>query len=342
MTAQPRLCALKRSDAHQSRCVVGVLSVILLASLLLSVSLGSQPTAFMDVLHGLIRPQHSDIQLILYELRLPRTLLAILVGAALAVSGLILQKLVRNPLASPDVIGISSGASVAAVLVLTLGAGVISERWLPLAAMAGAALVALGIVTLAWPRGVTPTRLVLMGIGIAAALGAVTTLLLVLSTDTSAMYAYIWMTGSLYATQWPSVIGMLPWVALGLPLAFVMARQLDVLSLGDELAIGLGSQVTMSRLKLLGLSVMLTGAAIAYAGGLSFIGLIAPHIARRLVVNRTAALLPVTALIGALLLLYADLIGRLAFLPRDLPAGIFVAGIGAPFLIYLLYRWQRH
>ncbi|GGY09442.1 iron ABC transporter permease [Litchfieldella qijiaojingensis] len=317
-----------------------LLALVLAASAFLALCQGSYPTAPGEVLEALLFPAHSDIALIVHEIRLPRVLLTVMVGASLAVAGLILQGLVRNPLASPDVIGITGGASVAAVLFLILGGASLGEAWLPVMAMGGAALVALIIIALAWQRGVTPARLVLIGIGIAAALGAVTMLMIVLSPDTTAMQAYVWLTGSLYAAQWREVVGMLPWVAICLPLALSQARQLDVLALGDDMATGLGSAVQGSRLVLLLLSVALAGSAVAFAGGLSFIGLIAPHIARRLVARSFTGLMPVTALIGALILLYADLIGRTLFLPRDLPAGIFVAGIGAPFLVYLLYRWR--
>ncbi|WP_111412349.1 FecCD family ABC transporter permease [Billgrantia lactosivorans] len=317
-----------------------LLALVLAASALASLSLGSQATAPGEVLEALIHPERSEIALVVREIRLPRIVLAILVGACLGVAGLLLQGLVRNPLASPDVIGITGGASLAAVCFLALGGAALGEAWLPLAALAGALAVALLILALTG-RNVTPARLVLIGIGVAAALGAGTTLVLVLSTDTTAMRAYVWLTGSLYAAQWGEVAGLAPWALLGLPLAMTLSRRLDVLALGDEMAIGLGTAVRGTRFALLLLAVALAGASVAYAGGLSFIGLLAPHIARRLVARGHAGLVPATAIIGALIVLHADLLGRVAFLPRDLPAGIFVAGIGAPFFIFLLYRWRR-
>ncbi|WP_104205369.1 FecCD family ABC transporter permease [Billgrantia saliphila] len=316
-----------------------LLALALVISALVSLGLGSQATPPSAVLEALLFPERSDIALIVHEIRLPRIMLAILVGACLGVAGLLLQGLVRNPLASPDVIGITGGASLAAVAFLALGGTALGEAWLPLAALGGALLVALGIIALAG-RGVTPARLVLVGIGLAAALGAAATLILVLSPDTTAMQAYMWLTGSLYAAQWREVAALAPWAVLGLPLALGLARHLDVLALGDDLATGLGSAVRGTRLSLLLLAVALSGAAVAFAGGLSFLGLIAPHIARRLVTRGHTGLVPASALVGALILLHADLLGRLAFLPRDLPAGIFVAGIGAPFFVYLLYRWR--
>ncbi|MDC8802622.1 iron ABC transporter permease [Halomonas pacifica] len=315
------------------------LGLALLASAWLALCLGSQPTSSAQVWQALWFPERSEIALIVHEIRLPRLLLAILVGTCLGTAGLLMQGLVRNPLASPDVIGITGGASLAAVSFLALGGGALGEAWLPAVALGGALLVALGIVALTG-RGLGPARLVLIGIGISAALGAATTLVLVLSPDTTAMQAYVWLTGSLYAAQWREVAGLAPWALIGLPLALGLARRLDVLALGDEMAIGLGTAVSGSRLALLLLAVALSGAAVAFAGGLAFIGLLAPHLARRLVAPGHVGLVPASALLGALILLYADLLGRLAFLPRDLPAGIFVAGVGAPFLVYLLYRWR--
>ncbi|MCE8012791.1 FecCD family ABC transporter permease [Billgrantia desiderata] len=316
-----------------------LLAAVLAVSALASLSLGSQATPPGAVLEALLYPARSGIALIVHEIRLPRVVLAVLVGACLGVAGLLLQGLVRNPLASPDVIGITGGAALAAVSFLALGGVALGEAWLPWVALSGALSVTLLILALSG-RGVTPARLVLIGIGLAAALGAGTTLVLVLATDTTAMQAYVWLSGSLYAAQWRSVAGLAPWALVGLPLALVLARRLDVLALGDELAAGLGASVRRTQLMLLLLAVALAGAAVAFAGGLSFVGLLAPHIARRLVASRHTGLVPATALIGALIVLLADLLGRVAFQSRDLPAGIFVAGVGAPFFVYLLYRWR--
>lgn len=326
----------------QSLAVTLGLALLLLASCLLALGAGSHPTSFREVLEALLYPETSELALIVREIRLPRIIMAVLVGAALGSAGLILQGLVRNPLASPDVIGITSGASAAAVLFLWLGGATGSSLLLAPVAMAGAFLVALAITVLAWQRGVSPSRLVLVGVGLAAALSALTTLLLVLSPDSTAMNAYIWLTGSLYASQWHDVTALAPWLVLCWPIALIKLRHLDAQSMGDDMALGLGSALQWHRLLFLVLAVAMAGSAVAYAGAIGFIGLIAPHMARRLVSSGHAGLLPVTALLGALILVYADWIGRVAFVPRDLPAGIFVAGIGAPFFVYLLYRLRRN
>lgn len=319
-----------------------LISLLLVASAGLSLSLGSFPTPFMQVMHALTAPQNSDIAFIIWELRLPRIVLAILVGAALAIAGAILQSIVRNPLASPDVIGITSGAALAAVLFLVLLSTHLSIQWLPFAAMLGALVAALAVISLTWKNGISPSRMVLVGIGLAAAMGAGTTLLVVISDDSAAMTAYVWLTGSLYAAQWNDVWGLLPWLLVTVPISLCFTRHADAMALGDSVAEGLGVAILSSRLILLACSVALAGAAVAFAGGLSFVGLIAPHLAAKLVGRNLASLLPASALVGALIVLYADLLGRVAFLPKDLPAGIFVAGIGAPFFVYLLHRTRYH
>ncbi|CEP35032.1 MULTISPECIES: FecCD family ABC transporter permease [unclassified Halomonas] len=327
-----------KSDSNRLLRHLLMLSLLLLASAGLSLCLGGFPTPPLQVLDALTTPQSSDIAFIIWELRLPRITLAILVGAALAIAGAILQSIVRNPLASPDVIGITSGAALAAVLFLALLSTTLSIHWLPVATMLGALVSALLVVSLAWKNGVSPSRMVLVGIGLAAAMGAGTTLLIVISDDSAAMTAYVWLTGSLYAAQWDDVWGLLPWLVVAVPISLLFARHADAMALGDSVAEGLGVAILRSRLVLLACSVALAGAAVAFAGGLSFVGLIAPHLAARLVGRNMARLVPASALVGALIVLYADLLGRVAFLPKDLPAGIFVAGIGAPFFVYLLHR----
>jgi iron complex transport system permease protein len=279
-------------------------------------------------------------QFVIETLRLPRMVLSLLVGIALGVSGLILQGIVRNPLASPDIIGITGGAAVAAVMYITYFSE-LSIRWIPLVAMIGAGVVSLLIYVLAWKKGITPIRLVLIGIGVQAALGGLVTMMIVLSPTYSTSEAYIWLTGSVYGAKWSQVQSMLPWVLVFVPLALVLSRKVNVQELGDDVALGLGAKVQWNRFILLCVSVALAGAAVAFAGGIGFVGLISPHIARKLVGRSFASLVPVSALIGGLIVVLADVVARTAFLPYDLPAGVFVSGIGAPFFIYLLYR-NRH
>lgn len=319
--------------------LLSLLSASLLLSLV-SLSLGSIRVPLPEVIQSLFGGGEQQFAMIIMQFRLPRVLAALLVGTALAVAGALLQGIIRNPLASPDVLGVTGGASVSVVAFMTLAAGM-SIHLIPFVAIAGAGITAALNYVLAWRRGVSPYRLVMIGIGISTATAALTTFLLISGPAYLAPQVLNWTTGSLYGTNW-TYIGMLwPWIALFLPLALLFARELDVQALGEETALGLGSRLQRSRLLMLAISVALAGAAVGVAGSLSFIGLIAPHMARRLVGHSYRAVLPAAALCGAILLLAADLAGRLLFQPLDIPAGVFTAGIGAPFFMYLLMRRRR-
>lgn len=318
---------------------VTVLAAALLAvALIASVGIGSRLISPAELLRAAMGQGTAETMLILGTLRLPRILAAVLVGMALGVSGAILQGLIRNPLASPDMIGITGGAAFAAVAYLTYFSGQVGIAWLPVAAFLGAALISLVIYALAWKQGVTPTRLVLIGIGISAATGALTMLMIALSPIQAAGQAYIWLTGSVYGASWENVYTLLPWVAVFIPFALVYARHINVQELGDDMAKGLGAPVQRHRFVLLLVSVALAGSAVSVAGAIGFVGLIAPHIARKLVGPSFGGLIPTAALLGGLLVVTADAVARTAFQPQDVPAGVFTAAIGAPFFIYLLYR----
>lgn len=308
------------------------------AVMLLALSSGSQWLSPQAVLSELVASSDPELHLLLDTLRLPRTLMAALVGAGLATSGLILQSVIRNPLASPDVVGMTSGASAAAVTYLSFFHLSYGIEWLPLFAISGALVASSLVYVLAWRNGVSPMRMILVGIGISAVMGALTTFVISISSASTSISAYIWLTGSVYGANWQDVHALWPWLISGLVIALLFARCINTLELGDHLATGLGIPVQKVRLLLVLLSVVLAAPAVAYAGAVGFVGLIAPHIARRLVVRSFAILLPVTALIGACLVVLADLCGRMLFQPLDIPAGVFVSAIGAPFFIYLLFR----
>ncbi|OZG73153.1 iron ABC transporter permease [Hahella sp. CCB-MM4] len=321
--------------------MLGTLLIGTLAIALMSLSAGSQWLNPIEVVKELLLSEPGQHAFVIETLRLPRVVTGFLVGGALAVSGLILQSLVRNPLASPDIIGITSGASAAAVFFLSYLAETVSALWLPFAAILGAALTSLIIYLLAWRQGVTPLRLILIGIGLVAGLGAMTTFMIVLSPIATSMMAYVWLTGSIYGSDWQDVTALLPWLLVLLPLSLMLSRTINVQELGDPVTVGLGVQVQRTRFVLLAISVALAGSAVAYAGAIGFVGLIAPHIARQLVPRSFGSLAPASLLIGGCLVVVADTIGRTAFLPLDVPAGVFVSAVGAPFFIYLLYRQHR-
>ncbi|MBD3920661.1 iron ABC transporter permease [Paenibacillus sp. PR3] len=318
-----------------------ILIVALAAAVAVCVAIGSTYIPIGTAAKTLIGLGDEASSLIIIKLRLPRVLMAVLVGASLAAAGAILQALVRNPLASPDLVGISGGATVASVLFLTFAAGHLSIQWIPLFAILGAFITAAINYAAAWRRGISPLRFVLIGIALATAMGALTTFALKIGPPYMASQALGWMTGTLYGTAWKHVWALLPWAAVLLFAAIYLSRYLNVLELGDELAVGIGTPVQRIRLFMLVLSVGLTGAAVGMSGGIGFIGLMAPHIARRLVGPKYGRLIPTAALVGALLLLAADLAGRTLLLPSDIPAGVFTAAIGAPFFLYLLLSKRK-
>ncbi len=285
-------------------------------------------------------------RLVIQSFRLPRIIVALMVGISLAVAGGILQGMIRNPLASPDIIGITGGASVAVVGFLAFfsdesNALTVSIHWLPLAAFVGAAIVAFLVYFLAYKDGVSPIRLVLIGIGIASLMKALTTLMMVFGPIYQASQANIWITGTVYGSSWGNVAILIPWTIILLVLAFILARNVNIQELGDDIATGVGSTVQRYRFLLLMVSTGLIGGAVAFAGGIGFVGLMAPHMARRLVGSAFGALLPASALIGGILVMAADLIGRTLFSPLEIPAGVFTASIGAPYFIYLLFKTRN-
>lgn len=327
---------MSRYRTSKQVIVLLLLAVSTLSLALVSLSLGSVSIPIRDVLLTLLG-QSSDNSLIIMQLRLPRIVAAILIGAGLAVSGVLLQGIIRNPLASPELLGVTGGASVAVSAFMTFFVGY-SVRWVPFIAIAGAFIAAGLNYTLAWKKGVSPYSLVLIGMGISAAAQALTMFFLISGPSYLAAQVLNWTIGSVYGTNWQSVANLWPWMAIFIPVALLFARELNIQSLGEAAAIGLGSRVQLSRFVLLLSCVALAGAAVGTAGTLSFIGLLAPHMARRIAGYSYAVLIPASAFTGAILLLGADLAGRMLFMPLDIPAGVFTAGIGAPFFMYLLFK----
>lgn len=328
---------IERRSLH----VIAGLSAAVLIAIVVGAGLGNSMISPIEVLLHLFGAGSGEYEFVLGTLRLPRIVVSLLVGAALGIAGSILQGMIRNPLASPDIIGITGGATVAAVAFITFLGGSVSIKLLPVASILGAFVVSAAVYALSWKNGVTPIRLVLIGIGLAAGMGALTTMMLVIGPMSSATQAYIWMTGSVYGVTWRQAYTILPAVGLLLPAALYYARSLGSQELGDDVAGGLGVRVQRHRMMLLLISVVLAGTAVSVAGAIGFVGLIAPHLARRLVGRPFGSQLAVSALLGGLLVFLADFIARTAFYPKDIPAGVFTAGVGAPFFIYLLFRSRK-
>jgi iron complex transport system permease protein len=191
---------------------------------------------------------------------------------------------------------------------------------------------------LAWKKGVTPLRLVLIGVGIKIAAGAVVTLLIMFSPFLLQNKALLWLTGSIYGVDWNDVVMILPWIVLLIAVAALLARRVNIQQLGDDIATSLGSFLQLDRFLLLIICAALTGTAVSVGGDISFVALLAPHIAKQLIGPSFGGALPLSAFIGSLIVLIADLIGRVAFSPIDIPVGVFTSAVGAPFFIYLLYK----
>ncbi|OKH45230.1 iron ABC transporter permease [Calothrix sp. HK-06] len=319
-----------------------ILTVITLAAMVINTSVGEYPTPPLIVIQTVlgIDTGNPDYAFVINTLRLPRTLTACLVGIALAISGTIMQGLTKNPLADPGIIGVNAGASLAAVSLIVLLPS-FSVGVLPLSAFAGALLTSLLIYLLAWDKGTHPIKLILIGVGIAAVASAFTSLMVTFGNIYDVSQALVWLAGSVYGRTWEQVFSLLPWIVVFVPLSIVKAPQLNTLNLGDDIAKGLGSRVEWQRTFLLLISAALSGAAIATAGTIGFIGLIAPHIARQLVGANHQGLIPVAGMTGAMIVVLSDFIGRTIFAPIELPCGIVTAVIGAPYFVYLLVKSRK-
>lgn len=282
----------------------------------------------------------SDAQLLLWSFRLPRIAFALLVGAGIAVSGVVIQGVFRNDLAEPGLLGVSAGAGLGIVLALgVLGHGVLASVYtLPIAAVGGA-LVAIALVcALSLGTARSSPRLLLTGVAVSAALGALTLFISMQISSEAYAFAVAFSAGSLGAADWNYVLVLALWLGLLVPLAWSFAPVLDVMRLGESSATGLGVHVPVAVFVLLALAVALCAACIALAGGLLFLGLIAPHVARRLVGSGSSAVLPAAGLVGATLLVLADALAGRLVPTSEIPAGVMVTALGAPYFLYLLRR----
>ncbi len=321
--------------------VTAVLSALAVAVGCAAVSVGDYVIPLPEVLRALTGEGERAALLVINEFRLPRILVGLAVGAAFGLAGALTSSVVRNPLATPDVVGVTAGASTAAVGVLLAG-------WplpLPVAALGGGLLVATLVGALSWRDGFTGARLVLVGIGIGAAAAAFTSYLLVRAEISDAQRAVLWLTGSLNGRGWDHVHPLALALLVTVPLALVLGRALGRLRLGDDLARALGARVTAARLGLVAVGVVLASVATATAGPVAFVALVAPQIALRLA-RTPGPPLAASAAAGALLVVAADLVGRrglaaLGLPSTELPVGAVTALVGAPVLLWLLRRSMR-
>ncbi|MFC8145216.1 FecCD family ABC transporter permease [Streptomyces paradoxus] len=320
---------------------VTVVLLLILAALVASVVLigtGDFPIPAADVLRTLAGEGNPGQEFIVTELRLPRVLVGLLVGASLGLGGALFQAISRNPLGSPDVLGLGQGATAGALVVIVLGSG--SANQVAAGALVGGLVTGFAIYVLAWKRGVHGYRLVLVGIGVSAIVTAVNGFLLTKSDIVDAARAVVWMTGSLDGRDWDQVWPLLALTAVLVPLVLVNARGLRMMEMGDDVSYALGVRVERVRLLLMVAAVMLTASATAAAGPVSFVALTAPQLARRLTRSPGPNLLP-SLCVGAALLVVADWVSQRAFGAEQLPVGVVTGVLGGVYLLWLLVSERR-
>ena len=322
--------------SHVSFRVIGFYVVTLSLMVLLfglSIRLGTYTLSFEEI-WAAFQPDDKNY-FTLMEYRLPRAVLAILLGGALAISGVLVQSVVRNPLASPDILGINNAAGLVAVSVLMFLPN-LAFYWMPIFAFLGGVL-SFVILWIVCGFNFRPIKMAIIGVALSALWAAISHYLM-LTNPVEINTAMLWLTGSLWGRSWSYLNVVLPWLIVLLPLPFIFCRDLDTLGLGENKASTLGVTVNKVQISVLVLAVALSTTAVAICGPIAFLGLVAPHLARRLVGGRHRILLPAALIIGALLLQLSDILARVIDPPTELPAGILTAIIGAPYFFYLLMR----
>lgn len=312
-----------------------VFAVLALWGIVLSVGVGAASIPILQVLQILITPTANMADQIVWNLRLPRALTGAMVGADLAVSGAILQGVMRNPLADPHIIGISSGAGIMGMFVL-----VVVPSWMyliTLVAFIGAMTAAVLIYILAWKNGIKPVRIILAGVAVSAFLSACISGILIFYSD-RVHGALMWMTGGLAARSWDDATMMVPYTVAGISLALWGSYFLNMLQLGDDMARSLGVNIERTRVCLTAVAALLAASAVSVAGLLGFVGLIVPHMVRLLIGTDYRYIIPGSVLLGAAVVTLSDTVARIVFAPIELPVGLIMACMGAPFFLFLLRR----
>ncbi|MFP7341662.1 FecCD family ABC transporter permease [Bacillus safensis] len=329
-------------EKQRALVVTLVLLCLSAAVVLYSLNTGTLKLSPVMVIKTLFGFGDFQSETVLFDYRLPRIVVTMLAGIGLGIAGGILQSLSRNPLADPGIIGLNAGAAFGLIVFVTYFHALEGNPSLliPLFTFGGGLLAAAVIVLLAYDRheGFVPIRLILVGIAVAAGFSALTLYLSLKLDEDTYTFASRWLVGNVWGRDWIHVLALLPWIVCLVPLTLMQTNTLNALTLGDAVASSVGVRVQRKRLLLLTLAVGLASASVSMTGGIGFIGLVAPHLARRLVGSLHQYFLPVSALLGLLILVSADTIGRSIFAPNAIPAGVVVAFIGAPYFLYLLTK----
>ena len=326
----------------KQRLILCIFLLLILITTIIGMGLGYASLSYDRLIPTIIGQGTFKEEFVLFSIRLPRIFITLLAGMALALSGAILQGVTRNDLADPGIIGINSGAGLAITvysLFFSIDVGSFVYM-LPLVGFAGALLTAFFLYILSYNRkvGLQPTRFVLVGVGLSMALSGAMIVLISASEREKVDFITKWLAGNIWGTDWPFILAMLPWLIILIPFTLYKANRLNILGLSEPVAIGVGVSIEKERIVLLLTAVALAASAVSVTGGIAFIGLMAPHIAKALVGPRNQLFIPVSILMGGWLLLLADTIGRNVVDPDGIPAGIMVSLIGAPYFMYLLFK----
>ncbi len=336
MKAAAKEAGNKSLLSHRRRLLrIGLCLAILLLGLFLSMAMGAVEFSLKEIYQYLFLEEEGFNHLILADVRLPRTLVAALVGMCLSLSGAIMQGITRNPMSSPSILGVNSGAALVTLILFVFYPT--AYYMTPIAAICGALLTTFMIYGMAWKNGVAPVRFILSGVAVSSILGAFYSIISVMYPD--AIQGMIgFSVGSLNSRTWYHLRLILPYAAVGLLASLCFTNRLNLLAMGDEIATSLGLQVERTRLVLIVISALLAGSAISVVGQISFVGLCVPHITRMLVGSDYRYLLPASAINGASMVLYCDWLARIIIRPQEMNVGIIIAVLGAPFFLYLLRR----
>ena len=324
-----------RDTAAFKIIVLAVLAAAAAAAFIIGNIVGTMDISVSDIIETISGNHTGTNNKVIWNIRLPRMILAALVGINLALAGSMLQGVMKNPLADPSIIGISSGAGLFGILILVVFPQ--RQNLVPIVAFAGAMLAAAIIYLLAWKGGIDPTRIVLSGVAVSELFGAGISAILVFFSD-RVHGALTFMNGSLSSRSWGEVRIILPYTIIGLILAVLFADKLNILVLGDDTARGLGLNVELTRLGFTALAALLAASAVSVVGLLGFVGLIVPHSIRLILGNNYKIMFPATALLGAALVMFSDTFARTVLSPTEIPVGIVMAVLGVPFFLYLLRK----
>ena len=333
---------IHKSIIKKQKIIICVLMFLIFITIIIGIGSGYSSLSYDRIIATLFGQGTFKEEFVLFSVRLPRIIITLLSGMALALSGTILQGILRNDLADPGIMGINSGAGVAITiffLFFPINTGSFAYI-LPLVAFVGAFITAVLIYLFSFDKklGLQPDKLVIIGVGFSMALSGMMIVLISSAERSKVEFIAKWLAGNIWGTDWPFIWAILPWLIILIPFTLYKANKLNILSLSESVAIGLGISIQNERIILLLTAVSLAASTVSVTGGISFIGLMGPHIAKSLVGSRNQLFIPVAILIGGWILLLADTIGRNLIEPGGIPAGIMVSLIGAPYFLYLMLK----